>query len=921
MLQHGLPHSLRSGLWILCVIVFLCLQSTMPASARPEKGEPQKNPTLNSATISGCQIFPENNVWNTPIDTLPVHTRSSQWINTIGRYTGFHMDFGSGTWNGGPIGIPFNIVDSMVQTVPVSFYYDDQSDPGPYPIPANPLIEYGSDQHLLILDNSTCILYEIYDASYVNNVWYGGSGAIWDLNSNGLRPDTWTSADAAGLPILPGLVRYDEIVSSEIKHAIRFTAANTNGYIWPARHLTSNDPSAPQIPPMGARFRLKASFNITGYPAAMQVILKAMKTYGIILADNGSNWYVSGTPDERWDNDLLHLLDDLTGNDFEAVDTSSLIINYDSGATGFILSGNVGAAGVTLNYAGSSITGESGGNYSIVVPYLWSGIVTPSKACYTFEPPNRSYANVLADQTSQDYTATFHPTLTLTGNTGVAGVTLSYFDGTAKTVNSDNNGNYTVTVSCGWSGTVTPSRTGFSFVPSNISYTNVVANQTGQGYVASWVGGFKVEADRNVVAVGRPHIGSEVASYGGFSSGSLTAYVPMLFKGAFGSYDSALYVQNVHDTNTANITIKYYDSTGILKCTKADTIAPLASRGYWLPSVTCDTGSLPAGWVGGAVVTSDQPIVAVGRPHVGGEVMTYDGFASGSLSTYVPMLFKGAFGGSYNAAFYVQNAHASNTASITIKYYDSSGLLKCTKADTVAPLASKGYWVPTATCDTGSLPAGWVGGVVVTSTQPIVAVGRPHIGSQVTTYNGFPAGSASAYVPMLFKDAFGSYDSAFYLQNTHDTNTANVTIKYYDSAGALNCTRTDTIAPLASKGYWLPTATCDTGSLPAGWVGGVVVTSDQPLVAVGRPHLGAQVTTYDGFAVGSLNTYVPMLFRDSFGGSYDSALYLQNLDPANMANLTIKLYDASGNLACTVTDTLSALASKGYWLPGFLCPP
>ena len=241
------------------------------------------------------------------------------------------MDFGSGTWDGGPIGIPYNIVGGSVPKVPVSFYYPNESDPGPYPIPTNPLIEHGSDHHILIVDNSTCTLYELYDASYSGGAWSAGSGAIWNLNSNALRPDTWTSADAAGLPILPGLVRYDEILSGEINHAIRFTAENTNGYIWPARHLTSNNPSTPQIPPMGARFRLKASFNISSYPPAMQIILNAMKTYGIILADNGSDWYVSGAPDARWDNDMLHLLDDLTGNDFEAVDTSQLMVNYQLG--------------------------------------------------------------------------------------------------------------------------------------------------------------------------------------------------------------------------------------------------------------------------------------------------------------------------------------------------------------------------------------------------------------------------------------------------------------------------------------------------------------------------------------------------------------------------------------------------------------
>jgi hypothetical protein len=288
--------------------------------------------------LAGCTIFPANNIWNTRVDNLPRAARSDDWVNSIGRDTGFHMDFGSGVWpypGGGPIGIPYNIVNGSVPKVPVSFLYSSESDSGPYPIPASPLIEYGSDHHLLIIDSSTCTLYEIYAARYSGGVWHGDSGAIWSFGSNALRPDTWTSADAAGLPILPGLVRYDEIASGAINHAIRFTANDTNGYIWPARHLTSNDPGTPQIPPMGARFRLKASFTISSYPSDMQVILQAMKTYGIILADNGSDWYITGAPDERWHNDMLHLLDNITGDDFEAVDSSGLMVNPDSGEARF----------------------------------------------------------------------------------------------------------------------------------------------------------------------------------------------------------------------------------------------------------------------------------------------------------------------------------------------------------------------------------------------------------------------------------------------------------------------------------------------------------------------------------------------------------------------------------------------------------
>jgi hypothetical protein len=318
---------------------------TPTATATPSRTRtPTRTPTATATpgggggpSLGGCPLYPANNIWNARVDTLPINSHSSAWVNSIGNTTGFHMDFGSGTWDGGPIGIPFNLVaGSAVSKYTVNFYYPDESDPGPYPIPNNPNMEYGSDHHILTIDTETCKLYEIYDASYnsLTHQWSGGSGAIWDLNSNALRPDGWTSADAAGLPILPGLVRYDEILAGHIDHAIRFTASSTNSYIWPARHLTSGSPGViTNTPPMGARFRLKASYDISGFAPEMQVILQAMKTYGILLADNGSNWYVGGAPDERWDNDMLHTLDVLTGNDFEAVDASGLMVDPNSGQT------------------------------------------------------------------------------------------------------------------------------------------------------------------------------------------------------------------------------------------------------------------------------------------------------------------------------------------------------------------------------------------------------------------------------------------------------------------------------------------------------------------------------------------------------------------------------------------------------------
>ena len=288
-------------------------------------------------TIEGCPILPTDNVWNTPIDNMPVDSNSSAYITTIGSSTGLHPDFGSGTWDGEPIGIPYNIVPGTQPKVSITFDYSDESDPGPYPIPPDPLIEGGSqstgDRHVLVLDKDNCVLYETWSTyPQPDGSWHAGSGAIFNLLSNALRPSGWTSADAAGLPILPGLVRYNEVASGEIAHAVRFTAPQTRqDFIWPARHFASSL-TASNYPPMGQRFRLKAGFDISGFSAEVQVILQALKKYGMILADNGSSWFISGVPDSGWNNDILvPELSQVTGSNFEAVDESSLMIDADSG--------------------------------------------------------------------------------------------------------------------------------------------------------------------------------------------------------------------------------------------------------------------------------------------------------------------------------------------------------------------------------------------------------------------------------------------------------------------------------------------------------------------------------------------------------------------------------------------------------------
>jgi len=276
-----------------------------------------------NANLNGYRPFPADNAWNTPIDTAPVDPSSATLIASIGASKSFHPDFGADL-GGEPFGIPYVVVPGTQAGVAMTFDYDDESDPGPYPIPPNPPIEGGAsssgDRHILVIDRDHHKLYETWDSHPNGSGWHCGSGAVFDLTSNALRPAGWTSADAAGLAIFPGLVRYDEVVlRGVVEHAFRFTVSHTRrAYVDPARHFASSDGST-NLPPMGMRVRLKSSFDISSYPAPAQVILRALKKYGMILADNGSDWYLSGAPDPRWDDDELNTLKNLKGDDFEVV--------------------------------------------------------------------------------------------------------------------------------------------------------------------------------------------------------------------------------------------------------------------------------------------------------------------------------------------------------------------------------------------------------------------------------------------------------------------------------------------------------------------------------------------------------------------------------------------------------------------------
>jgi hypothetical protein len=294
--------------------------SIVPASIPPRGGP--RGPVLPGAP--NCSIFPITNVWNVRIDGRLAADDSATLINTIGLHKGLHMDFGSFAG----YGIPFQVVAGSTPTSTVVFDYDDESDHVGYPIPTNPLIEGAGapgDRHMLMVDKDACRLFELYNARKSGGQWHAGSGAMWDLRSNALRPDGWTSADAAGLPILPGLVRYDEVEAGRIDHALRFTTDQTrNTYIYPARHEAS-DLTDPKYPPMGLRVRLRGSYDTSIFSPQARPIAVALQRYGMILADNGSDWYISGASDSRFDDDAMHELDVIEGSDLEVVNTTGLV--------------------------------------------------------------------------------------------------------------------------------------------------------------------------------------------------------------------------------------------------------------------------------------------------------------------------------------------------------------------------------------------------------------------------------------------------------------------------------------------------------------------------------------------------------------------------------------------------------------------
>jgi hypothetical protein len=319
-----------------------------------------------------CPMFPADNVWNTPVANLPVNPQSAAWLASMdASTTNLHPDFGPSGDPSTPYGIPYSVVSPSQTDVPITFQYADESDPGPYPFSANTPIEGGQqstgDRHAIMVNPATCTLYELDNARSNGAAATADSGAIWNLNSNALRPSGWTSADAAGLPILPGLLRYDEVLSGSITHAIRMTAQATDtSFVWPARHQAGSS-SNPDLPPMGARFRLKAGFDISTFSPQAQVVLRAMQHYGLIVADNGSNWYFGGTADSGWPISLIDELKQVPASAFEAVDESSLMVDPNSGQAR-----QIGGPVPCTPGAGYRMAASDGGVFSFCQPFFGS---------------------------------------------------------------------------------------------------------------------------------------------------------------------------------------------------------------------------------------------------------------------------------------------------------------------------------------------------------------------------------------------------------------------------------------------------------------------------------------------------------------------------------------------------------------------
>jgi hypothetical protein len=441
-------------------------------------------------------------------------------------------------------------------------------------------------------------------------------------------------------------------------------------------------------------------------------------------------------------------------------------------------------------------------------------------------------------------------------------------------------------------------------------------------------GAAEIISDQRVVAIGRPHIGSEIMAYNGFNSGATIVYLPMLFNGKW-NYASTFTVQNA-GTGNATYDLIFKDAAdGSTSCEISEESLPV--HGVKTYDVTnlgaCDSGNLPVDWFGGATISSDEPLAVVAKPDINGtDAVTYNGFTGGDYTTYLPMLFRGKYG--YQSAFYVQNLDSSDDAILSIEFYDADGNFTCTYEDLspIGPSVTRGYWmgaITSADCEIGDPgfvdPTGWAGSAVVNITgggsNEIVAIGRPHLGAEVAAYNGFIAGDTTNYLPMLFRGQWG-YDSAFYIQNISQFE-AEISVDFYDVDGNFTCTYDDPV-PLpsnATRGYWTPALDCNAGgNFPgSGWAGSAEISSSEDVIAVGRPHLSSgQVVVYNAFTRGDREGFIPMTFR-KWNGS-ETALYIQNLDGSEDANVTVTFYDEEDGFYCQMEQVVAPGSAGAIWL-------
>jgi hypothetical protein len=372
--------------------------------------------TGQGASLNGFLPFPSDNLWNKDISSSPVDSNSANILNFIGNSIGLHPDFGSGLYNGSSMGIPYSVVDASQSLIPINYTaYGSESDLGPMPIPLTAPIEGypnpgSGDRHVLVLDSANCFLYELYSSYPQTAQWNAGSGAVWDLLSDEQRPYSWTSADAAGLPIFPGLIRYDEVAASSIKHAIRFTVQSSSaGFVPPASHWASNS-SNQYAPPMGMRLRLKSSFNVSSFSTANQVILNALKKYGLILADNGSSMYLSGAPDDRWDNSDLHNLGSVHTSDFEVIQMTPLYTsaNVPTGNAPTVTQFTASATSVSSRSPVTLSWQVSGAAYIIISPTVGAVRGTSVSVSPTANTTYTLYAANAFGQTTSSISITVH---------------------------------------------------------------------------------------------------------------------------------------------------------------------------------------------------------------------------------------------------------------------------------------------------------------------------------------------------------------------------------------------------------------------------------------------------------------------------------------------------------------------------------